>query len=135
VDALTVGVKARNITYNFEPPTCREVDGNGDFHGSNGIGNFHADDDQCEDGIPNQVSSTNVGDGKNFQSTQISTTTFDAVADTVTITGLGTHGGVPVAFTFVALETGPTTPGWVSFAFSDGYTNSGTLIDGSVLLH
>jgi len=114
---------------------CNEADGNGDFHGSSGKGNFNADDDKCEDGIPNQVSSTNVGDGKDFQSTQISTTTFDAVANTVTITGLGTHGGVPVAFTFVALETGPTTPGWVSFAFSDGYTNAGTLVSGSILLH
>jgi hypothetical protein len=116
-------------------PTCKEADGNGDFHGANGNGNFHADDDQCEDGIPNSVSSTNLGDGKDFQSTQISTTTFDLVANTVTITGLGTHGGVPVAFTFVALETGPATPGWVSFAFSDGYTNGGTLVSGSILLH
>jgi hypothetical protein len=114
---------------------CKENDGNGDFHGANGIGNFHADDDKCEDGNENQVSSTNLGDGKDFRSTQISTTTFDAAANTVTITGLGTHGGLPVAFTFVALETGPTTPGWVSFAFSDGYTNAGTLIDGSILLH
>src|SRR5712692_1215297 len=55
---------------------CRESDGNGDFHGANGKGNFHADDDRCEDGIPNQVSSSNLGDGKDFQSTQISTTTF-----------------------------------------------------------
>ena len=116
-------------------PTCKEADGNGDFHGSNGKGNFHADDDKCEDGNQNQVSSTDVGDSKDFQSTQISTTTFDAAANTVTITGLGTHGGVPVAFTFVALETGPTTPGWVSFAFSDGYANAGTLVSGSILLH
>ena len=115
-------------------PACREADGNGDFHGSNGKGNFHADDDQCEDGIPNQVSSTNVGDGKDFQSTQISMTTFDSVANMVTITGFGTHGGVPVSFTFVALATGPTTPGWVSFAFSDGYTNAGTLTSGDVVL-
>jgi hypothetical protein len=115
---------------------CNEGDGNGDFQGQHGQnGNFNVDDDQCEDGDQNQVSSTNLGDGKDFKSTQISTTKFDAVAHTVTITGLGTHGGVPVAFTFVALETGPTTPGWVSFAFSDGYTNAGTLTNGIVVLH
>lgn len=114
---------------------CREVDATGDFHGMNGIGNFHADDDKCEDGIPNQVSSTNRGDGKDFTSTQITATTFDPIANTVTITGVGTSGGVQVAFTFVAQETGPTTPGWVSFAFSDGYNNAGPLTSGNVLLH
>ena len=114
---------------------CEENDGTGDFHGSNGLGNFHADDDKCEDGNQNQVSSTNLGDGTNFQSTLISTTTFDAATNSVTITGFGTHGAAAVAFTFVAVETGPITPGWVSFTFSDGFTNAGTLIDGSVLLH
>jgi hypothetical protein len=117
-------------------PCCQESDGNGDFQGQNGQnGNFNFDNDGCMDGDQNQVSSTNLGDGKDFKSTQISTTKFDSVAHTVTITGLGTHGGVSVAFTFVAVETGPTTPGWVSFAFSDGYTNAGTLVSGSILLH
>jgi len=49
--------------------------------------------------------------------------------------GIGTSGGAPVSFVFVALETRPTTPGWVSFSFSDGYTNAGILVDGSILLH
>jgi hypothetical protein len=40
-----------------------------------------------------------------------------------------------VGFVFTAIETGPTIPGWVSFAFSDGYTNAGTLTNGSILLH
>jgi hypothetical protein len=87
------------------------------------------------DGDQNQVSSTNRGDGKDFRSTQIDTTTFDSVTHKLTITGVGISGGVPVSFVFVALETGPTTPGWVSFAFSDGYTNAGTLVNGSILLH
>lgn len=116
---------------------CQESDGNGDFQGqqSGQHGNFNFDNDGCIDGDQNQVSSTNRGDGKDFQSTQINTASFDPLANTITITGVGTSGGVPVAFTFVALETGLTTPGWVSFAFSDGYTNAGTLVNGSVLLH
>jgi hypothetical protein len=115
---------------------CGEEDGNGDFQGRNGQnGNFNFDNDGCIDGDQNQVSSTNVGDGRTFQSTSISTTSLDTLAHTVTITGLGTHGGVPVAFTFVALETGPTTPGWVSFVLSDGYTNAGTLTSGVIVLH
>jgi hypothetical protein len=117
-----------------QPPGCRESDGNGDFQGQQ-KGNFNFDNDGCIDGDRDQVSSTNCGDGRDFQSTQITTTTFDAVAHTVTITGLGTHGGVTVTFVFVAVETGPTTPGWVSFSLSDGYTNAGPLVSGIILLH
>jgi hypothetical protein len=81
------------------------------------------------------VQSTNRGDGRDFQSTQVDSIQYNDLGNTVTITGLGTSNGLPMAFVFVGLETGPTTPGWVSFAFSDGYTSAGTLIDGSVLLH
>jgi hypothetical protein len=116
------------------PSNCRESDGNGDFQGQH-PGSFQFDNDGYIDGDQNQVSSTNRGDGKTFQSTRIDTTTLDSVAHKLTITGVGVSGGVPVTFTFVALETGPTTPGWVSFAFSDGYTNAGTLVNGSILLH
>jgi len=113
---------------------CQESDGNGDFQGQQS-GNFGFDNDGCIDGDQNQVSSTNRGDGRDFQSAQITTSTFDATANTVTITGFGTSNGIPLTFVFVALETGPTTPGWVSFAFSDGYTNAGTLVNGNILLH
>jgi hypothetical protein len=133
VDALTIAHPTTKTTYNFEPP-CQESDGNGDFQGQQKA-NFNVDNDGCMDGDQNQVSSTNRGDGKTFQSTRIDTTTFDSVAHKLTITGVGVSGGVPVTFVFVALETGPTTPGWVSFAFSDGYTNAGTLVSGSILLH
>ena len=60
---------------------------------------------------------------------------YDSSANTLTVTGTGVSGGLPVSFVFVALETGPTTPGWVSFVFSDGYTNAGNLLNGSVVLH
>ena len=122
-------------TFSLTVTECRESDGNGDFHSGHGEGNFAFDNDKCKDGDPNQVSSTNRGDGQNFQSTQITSSTFDAATNTVTIIGVGTSNGVPVSFTFVALETTPTTPGWVSFTFSDGYTTAGTLIDGNILLH
>lgn len=142
VDMVTVGVNGSSTSYDFEPTTCREADANGDFHGNHGDGDFKVDNDNCEEtgqggngeGGDN-VQSTNRGDGKDFQSTTIDSTTFDDVANTVTITGLGTSGGNPVAFTVVTLESTLTRPGWVSLAFSDGYTNSGTLVDGSVVLH
>src|SRR5207244_10756869 len=62
----------------------------------------------------------------------------------ITITGLGTlievnslgiSVAIPVAFTLVAVETGPITPGLVSFVFSDGFANAGPLTSGSVILH
>jgi parallel beta helix pectate lyase-like protein/uncharacterized protein DUF1565 len=115
-------------------PECQEGDGNGDFQGQQ-QGNFSSDNDGCKDGDQDGVHSTNRGDGKDFQSTQINSTKFDSVAHSITVTGLGISGGLPVSFVFVAIETGPTTPGWVSFTFSDGYTNAGPLLTGSVLLH
>jgi hypothetical protein len=121
----------------FSAPNChcRESDGNGDFHSGQGEGNFKFDGDGCKDGDSDNVQSTNRGDGHDFQSTQIDSIQYNDLGNIVTITGVGTSNGLPVAFIFVALETGPTTPGWVSFAFSDGYTSAGTLIDGTILLH
>lgn len=118
---------------------CQEDDANGDFHGQGDFasqnghkGNFNLNDDR---NCGRAVSSTDIGDGTDFQSTAISTVSFNTLANTVTITGIGTHAGVPVTFTFIALETGPTTPGAVSFALSDGYSNTGTLTSGTIILH
>ena len=119
--------------YNFEPP-CQESDGNGDFQGQQ-QGNLQFDNDGCKDGDQNNVQSGNRGDGQSFQSTQINTVKMDTVANTLTITGLGVSKGLPVSFVFTAISTGPTTPGWASFSFSDGYTNAGPLINGSIILH
>jgi len=116
-------------------PSCREADGDGDFNGSKGKGNVDMDDDHCEDGQTDHVDSSNRGDGKDFHSTQIQSTTFDSGANTVTITGTGTSAGQPVTFTLVALETANGSPGWVSFAFSDGFSNAGSLASGSIQLH
>ena len=108
--------------------------GNGDFQGQQ-QGNFQSDNDGCMDGDQDSVQSTNRGDGKDLQSTRIDSAKFDSVAHTITVSGAGLSGGLPVSFVFVAVETGLTTPGWVSFTFSDGYSNAGTLLNGSVLLH
>jgi hypothetical protein len=112
---------------------CHEADGNGDFQGQQ-RGNFQFDEDGCIDGDTDHVDSSNRGDGKDFHSTQIQSTQIDAVAHTITITGLGLAGGLPVSFVLVGVETGPTTPGWVSLSFSDGYINSGALLSGTITL-
>ena len=116
------------------PGACQEADGNGNFQGQQ-QGNFQFDDDGCLDGDQDNVQSTNRGDGRDFHSTQITSVSIDNVAHTITIAGVGVSGGVAVTFVFTALETSQLTPGWVSFTFSDGYTNAGTLTSGNILLH
>jgi hypothetical protein len=146
VDLVTVGVGGTSVSYDFEPPpVCNEADGNGEFQSQNGQrGNFSMDNDNCEESgrggngdtaQGDRVTSSNRGDGATFNSTQIQSTKFDSKAHTITITGVGTSNGKLVAFTLVALETGIGVPGWVSLAFSDGYSIAGNLLNGSVTLH
>ena len=60
---------------------------------------------------------------------------YDTVAHSVTIAGLGTNNGLPVAFTIVAVDSSMVPPGLFSITLSDGYTDSGNLLDGSITLH
>jgi hypothetical protein len=115
-------------------PGCHESDGGGDFQGDHGKANMAFDHDGCIDGDQDSVQSSNRGDGRDFQSNQINTANYDPIANTLTVTGLGTSGGVPIGFILVAMPTGPTTAGWVSLSFSDGYTNIGSLINGNIVL-
>jgi len=114
---------------------CGESDGEGDFNGDHGHGHVAVDNDGCKDGDNDQVQMSDRGDGHDFQSTSFNSVSFDPLTNALTITGLGTTNGVPVAFTLVAIESGPTTPGWVSFVSSDGYSNAGPLTAGSIVLH
>jgi hypothetical protein len=146
VDMVAVGVNGSSTTYNFEPPpACKEADGNGDFHSKDGRhGDVKFDNDKCEEsgaggnGESDQgdsVDSNNRGDGQDFHSTNIESTQFDAIAGAVTITGVGTTNGVPVAFTLIAVGNSLTSLGSVTMVFSDGYSISGDLIDGSIALN
>ena len=146
IDMVTVGVSGHSTSYDFEPPAaCTESDGEGDFQDQHGQhGNVQMDNDNCEEsghggngdsGQGDRVDSSNRGDGKDFHSTYIESSNFDAAASTVTISGVGTSNGVPVAFPLVALETGIASPGWISLVFSDGYAIAGNLLNGSITLH
>jgi hypothetical protein len=114
---------------------CREGDGQGNFQGDHGNGNFQFDSDGCLDGDRDSVSSSNRGDGKAVQSTSIKSIVRNALGNTMTITGTASVAGLPVGFVMVAVESTPLTPGWVSFTFTDGYSNAGRLLSGNVLLH
>jgi hypothetical protein len=112
-----------------------EEDGEGDVRGEKG-GNahfrFHHDD--CHE-QPDDEEFSDPGSGEDFHSTQETSVTRDDVAHSVTITGLGVSNGLPVAFTIVAVDSSLVPPGLFGVILSDGYTNSGNLLDGSITLH
>src|SRR5712671_222812 len=114
--------------------TCREGGGNGHIKGKkSGNAQFNFNHDECNQGDSDSYSDS--GSGVNFQATQVTAATFDQVAHTVTLTGTGTDNGHPVAFTIVAADSSLAPPGLFSITLSDGYNNSGNLLDGSVTVY
>ena len=49
--------------------------------------------------------------------------------------GGGTDNGTPVAFTIVGTDSSLAPPGLFSITLSDGYSNSGNLLDGSITVY
>jgi hypothetical protein len=116
---------------------CRSGDGEGDVqdneHGHNGHEKFHGN--ACEGGDQGgdvEHSDQNSGDNFHSDSVQSSTFTQDENSQTLTMVGTGTHNGLPVAFTMVAVDNGSLGPGLYSLVLSDGYTIVGTVINGVV---
>jgi hypothetical protein len=70
-----------------------------------------------------------------FHSTQLLSVAFDDVAHSITIVGVGLDNGLPVAFTAVGVDNGVTALDTFSLTLSDGYTNAGALLDGTIKLH
>jgi len=115
--------------------TSHEAGGSGHINGKKGgqaAFSFNYDDSDQPTG---SASFSDSGSGVNFQSTQVTTATFDEVAHTVTLTGSGTDNGSPVAFTIVAADSSLAPPGLFSITLSDSYSNSGNLLDGSVTVY
>jgi hypothetical protein len=114
---------------------CHTADGNGDVPGSKGgKAHFAMHEDDCNP----QSDSEDFSDpssAADFHGTQVDSVAYDTVAHTVTIAGLGTNNGLPVAFTIVAVDSSLVPPGLFGITLSDGYTNSGNLLDGSITLH
>lgn len=118
-----------------QPPPCRQADGNGDEAGSKaGKAHFSFHEDDCNQ-QPESEDFSDPSSGTDFHSTQVNSVTYDTVAHSVTIAGLGTNNGLLVAFTIVAADSSLVPPGLFSITLSDGYTNSGNLLDGSITLH
>ncbi|MFY9583830.1 MAG: hypothetical protein WAR21_04990, partial [Candidatus Acidiferrales bacterium] len=114
---------------------CQEADGDGDVPGRDGgSAHFHFHEDNCNQ-QPESEDFSDPSSGTDFHSTQVTAVTYDTVAHTVTIAGLGTNNGLPVAFTIVAVDSSLVPPGMFSITLSDGYSNSGNLVAGSITLH
>jgi len=91
------------------------------------------DNDRCEDSDNEDLHARDDGANMNFQATAIKSAVFNDASNSVTVVGTGTNNGNPVTFTAVAIS-GAAGVGSFSLTLSDGYTNSGTLLDGSVQL-
>jgi len=129
--------------YDFVPGTgsgggggCETGDGSGHIAGaSSGQARFHFHKDECDNDSDDEVDADDASGNMNFHSTQILSAGFDDAAHTVTITGLGTDNGLPVAFTAVGTDSSLVPPGLFTLTLSDGYSNTGALQDGSISIH
>jgi hypothetical protein len=125
--------------YDFVPGAgggggCHQANGDGDVPGSNGgSAHFHFHEDSCNL-QPESEQFSDQGSGTNFQSTQVTSVAYDTLTHTVTIAGLGTNNGLPVAFTVVAVDSSLVPPGLFSITLSNGYSNSGNLLAGTITL-
>jgi len=115
--------------------SSHQAGGKGDEPGKHG-GSAHFDFNEDDDN-PQSDSATfsDPSSGVSFQATQFTAATFDEVAHSVTLTGLGTDNGAPVAFTIVAVDSSLVAPGMFSITLSDGYSNSGNLVGGSITVY
>jgi hypothetical protein len=115
--------------------SCHNADGEGDEPGKNGgKAHFRVHEDSCNPQGDSE-SFSDPGAGTDFHSTEVNSVAYDDVAHTVTIAGLGTNNGSPVAFTIVAADSSLVAPGLFSITLSNGYSNSGHLLDGSITLY
>lgn len=93
---------------------------------------FNRDDSNPQS---NSASFSDAGSNVSFQATQFTGATFNETAHTVTLIGSGTDNGVPVAFTIVGADSSLAAPGVFSITLSDGYSNSSSLLDGSITVY
>jgi len=115
--------------------SSREADGAGDEAGKNGgIAQMDFHEDDCNQ-QPEKEDFSDPGAGIDFHATQVLAVTYDEVAHTVTIAGLGNNNAIlPVAFTIIAVDSSAVPPGMFSISLSNGYSNSGSLLSGTITL-
>jgi len=125
-----------NLTYFSSNGRCRNGDGDGDFDDDRDGHRHHAHfhHDSCEDGR-GDVEDDDRDSGRHFASSSVNSATFtsNANSQTLTMIGTGLHDGLPVGFTMVAVDNG-LTPGVFSLILTDGYSTTGSLPSGSIVI-
>ena len=53
----------------------------------------------------------------------------------MTLVGIGTNNGAAVSFSIIAADSSLAAPGLFSITLSNGYSNSGALLDGSITVY
>ncbi len=114
--------------------SCREAGGDGDVNGKHG-GQAHYDFNHDECDQVDSASYSDSGSGVNFQEMQVTSVTYEDLAHTVTLVGTGTDNNSPVTFTIVAADSTLAPPGLFTITLSDGYTNTSTLLNGSITIY
>jgi hypothetical protein len=123
---------------------CHQGQGDGEAEGENRKAHFHfhqrsscedSDDDEGDNEEDN-VRADDDRSGSHFRSTAITASTFDVANDrqTVTVAGAGIHNGRPVTFTMIAVNYGGAAPALFQITMSDGYTFTGKVVSGGILI-
>jgi len=125
-----------SLTYLSSQGKCRNGDGDGDFDDKDGHRHHaHFHHDSCEDGR-GDVEEDDRDSGRHFESTSVNSATYtsDAESQALTMIGTGLHDGLPVGFTMITVDHGNLAPGVCTLVLSDGYSVTGNLINGSIVI-
>src|SRR6266480_85228 len=142
LDAFKFGTAAGTITFDFEPYGCSSAHGDGEMNGKHGgDAHVHFNKNGCagkDDGVdePDNVQHSDPGSGTDFKSTAITSAAFavDEGRQTVTMVGTGVNNGLPVGFTMIAVDNGDLAPGVFTLVLTDGYSITGSLTNGAILI-
>ena len=75
-----------------------------------------------------------LGSATSLSRMSSATFTSDASSQTLTMIGTGLHGGLPVGFTMIAVDNGDLAPGIFTLLLTDGYSFTGNLINGTIVI-
>jgi hypothetical protein len=126
---------AGSVIFTRAGNSCHEADGGGHIQGKHsGVASFQIDEDRCEDGDVEHVDAGDPSANMDFHSSGIQSVSFNDATHTMTIVGQGLDNGLPVTFTAVGVDNAATALDTFSLTLSDGYTNIGNLLDGTITL-
>jgi hypothetical protein len=121
---------------------CHSGDGDGDVEERDSHKMHHQHfhkNSTCggQGGEEDNVNSDDEDSGSHFESNSVQSSTFTADEDSqaVTMIGTGTHDGLPVGFTMIAVDNGNLAPGVFTLILTDGYAFTGDLTSGTIAIH